>query len=258
MIGLDVLEDALVVRDDERAHLGADEAVDAVRDDPQGVDVEARVGLVEHRDLRAQHRHLQDLEALLLAAGEPVVEVAARHRAVDLQQLHVLLQLLAELRDADGVVLAVRPALAVRVDGHAQEVRDGDAGNRVRVLEAEEETGARPLVRLQLEQVLAHEQDLALGGLVAGVAHQHVRERGLAGAVRPHDRVDLPARHLEVDAAQDLLVGVRDLGVQVPDDEVGQVRRSQSSVNSREVRPCSLDGPGCLYPRRPAPVTCGE
>ena len=72
----DVVEDALVVRDHERAHLGADELVDAVRDDPQRVDVEPRVGLVEHRDPRLQHRHLQDLDPLLLAAGEAVVQVA--------------------------------------------------------------------------------------------------------------------------------------------------------------------------------------
>ena len=41
------------------------------------VDVEAGVGLVEDRDLRLQHRHLQDLRALLFATGEPVIDVAA-------------------------------------------------------------------------------------------------------------------------------------------------------------------------------------
>ena len=45
------------------------------------------VGLVEHRDLRLEHRHLQDLGALLLAAGEAVVEVARGERAVDVEQL---------------------------------------------------------------------------------------------------------------------------------------------------------------------------
>ena len=50
------------------AELEADELLDAVRNDAQGVDVEPGVGLVEHRDARLQHRHLQDLDALLLAA----------------------------------------------------------------------------------------------------------------------------------------------------------------------------------------------
>ena len=39
----------------------------------QRVDVEARVGLVEHRQLRLEHRHLEDLVALLFAAGEALV-----------------------------------------------------------------------------------------------------------------------------------------------------------------------------------------
>src|SRR5205085_9615164 len=72
-VGGDVVEDALVVRDDERAHLRADELLYAAGDDAERVDVEAAVRLVEHRNARLQHRHLQDLDALLLAAREPVV-----------------------------------------------------------------------------------------------------------------------------------------------------------------------------------------
>ena len=48
----------------------------AVGHDAQRVDVEARVGLVEHGQLRVEHGHLQDLVALLLAAGEALVQVA--------------------------------------------------------------------------------------------------------------------------------------------------------------------------------------
>ena len=40
----------------------------------QRVDVEAGIGLVEHRELRLQQRHLQDLVALLLAAGEADID----------------------------------------------------------------------------------------------------------------------------------------------------------------------------------------
>ena len=76
---LDVVQDALVVGDDQRAHADLRvQRVDALGDDAQGVDVEARVGLVEHGDLGLEHRHLQDLAALLLAAREAVVEMAAR------------------------------------------------------------------------------------------------------------------------------------------------------------------------------------
>ena len=77
LVGLDHVEDALVVGDDQDAHVGAGEAVDAVGDGPQRVDVEAGVGLVEDRHRGAQQRQLEHLHALLLAAGEALVQVAA-------------------------------------------------------------------------------------------------------------------------------------------------------------------------------------
>ena len=44
-----------------------------------------------------QHEHLEDLEPLLLAAGEAVVEVAAGEARVHLEVRHARQQLLAEL-----------------------------------------------------------------------------------------------------------------------------------------------------------------
>src|SRR3954447_6260060 len=111
VVGPDVVEDALVVRDHEHAEIRAGQRVHALRDDPQRVDVEAGVGLVEDRELGLQHRHLEDLEALLLAAREPVVEVAARERLVDLEQLQRGAELVAELLCGDRVVDAVGAAL---------------------------------------------------------------------------------------------------------------------------------------------------
>ena len=49
----------------------------------QRVDVQAGVGLVEDRDLRLEQLQLQDLVALLLAAGEALVDVALGERRVD-------------------------------------------------------------------------------------------------------------------------------------------------------------------------------
>ncbi len=103
------------MRDHERAHLRADERVDALGDDAQRVDVEARVGLVEDRDPRLQHRHLEDLDALLLPAREPVVQVALRELARHLEVRHRVEQLGAELLDRDRVLLAaVRRPFASR------------------------------------------------------------------------------------------------------------------------------------------------
>jgi hypothetical protein len=239
LIGLNVIEDALVVRDDQRAHVGTDQAVDAVGDDAQRVDVEARVGLVKDRNLGLEHCHLQDLEALLLAAGEPVVERARGHRLIDLEQLHCLLDLLAKLGDADRVVDTVWSTLAVRVDGHANEVRNRYTRHGKGILEGEKQASARALIGSQVEQVGALEQHLALGHLVAGMSHQYVAEGRLARAIRAHDRVDLTLGHLQIDPLQDLCVGSGDVGVQVANNEIGH-GCSWGIGRSDELRVCRL------------------
>ena len=93
--------------DHERARLGADQLVDAVGDG-RSASMSSRVGLVEHGDLRLQQRHLQDLDPLLLAAGEAVVQVALREFARHLQPLHRGEDLGAELLDRDRSSLPPR------------------------------------------------------------------------------------------------------------------------------------------------------
>ena len=181
-VGLDVAQDARVVRDQQDAEAGVRlGAVDALGDDLERVDVEAGVGLVEHRELRLQQLELQDLVALLLAAREALVDVALGERRVHLEVRHRLAHVLDPA--ADRRRLAVDRGL-----GGAEEVRDGDAGDLDRVLHREEEAGAGALVDRHLEHVLAVEEDLALDDVVLRVAGDRVGERRLAGAVRAHDR----------------------------------------------------------------------
>ena len=67
------------MRDREHAEAGlAGHRLDAAGDVAQRVDVEAGVDLVEDRELRLEHRELQRLGALLLAARELVVHAARR------------------------------------------------------------------------------------------------------------------------------------------------------------------------------------
>ena len=77
-VGHDVIEQPLVVRHDDDRAIGPAHGVDAFGDSLQGVDVEARIGLVENRELRLQHGHLQYLVALLPAAWEAAELAAAR------------------------------------------------------------------------------------------------------------------------------------------------------------------------------------
>ena len=214
-VGLDVSQDARVVGDEQHAETGVRlRAVDALGDDLERVDVEAGVGLVEHREVRLQQLELQDLVALLLAAREALVDVALGERLVHPEVRHRLATSLTQVR-TDGR-LAVDRGLR-----GAEEVRDGHAGDLDGVLHREEEAGAGTRVDRHLEHVLAVEQDLALDDVVLRVAGDRVGERGLAGAVRAHDRVDLALLDDEVDAAEDLaraLVGL-DVDVQVLDLE---------------------------------------
>src|SRR5918998_4154712 len=74
-IRLYVPEDPLVVRDDYRGELRPAQLVHTPRDYLQRVDVQPRVGLVHDGESGFEHEHLQDLVALLLAAGEALVQI---------------------------------------------------------------------------------------------------------------------------------------------------------------------------------------
>ena len=126
---------------------------------------------------------------------------------------------LTSLRNAAGVEFRLAAVLADGVDGGAQEVGVGDAGDLDGILEGEEDAFAGALLGVHVEQVLALEEDLALGDLVGVAAGEDAGERALAGAVGPHDGVDLAGVDLEVDAAEDFLVV--DAGVEVVDGEHG-------------------------------------
>jgi hypothetical protein len=105
------------------------------------VDVETRVGLVEHGDFGLEQGHLEHLVPLLLAAGEAFVEIALLEAVVHPEALAPRHDLHAHLEDR--VVLdALAPSHRL-----AQEVEHGDAGHLFGVLEAEEQAPGRPLRR---------------------------------------------------------------------------------------------------------------
>ena len=87
-VGAQLLEQARVVRDREHAEVVfGGHRLDAAGDVAQGVDVEAAVDLVEHRELRLEHRELQGLGALLLATGELDVDAAFEELLRDAESL---------------------------------------------------------------------------------------------------------------------------------------------------------------------------
>ena len=194
-----LVEQALVVGDQHDAHVRAlfADGVDTPSDDAQGVDVEAGVGLVEDRQLRLEDRHLHDLVALLLAAGEPLVEVAVDERRVHPEPLGPLHRGEAQLEHGQVDALACRQRLA-------QELDDRDAGNLLGVLEGEEHARLGPFVGRPVADVVAVEGDRPRRDLVLGRPHQRRRERALAGPVGAHHGVDLAGADGQVEAANDV------------------------------------------------------
>jgi hypothetical protein len=196
--------------DDEHRALLAAKGIHAVRHNTHGIDVEAGIGLIEHAKRRLQQSHLQHLISLLLAAGEAHVKRPAQHLHVDLESLRFLLHQAQEVGRRQLLLPAGFPH---RVHGTAQEGHGGDAGDLHRVLERQEHAGDGALGRVHLQQVHAIPGDGAFGDFVVLVAGEHVSERRLAGAVRPHDGVHLAPGQREVEAFQDL--AAVDIGVKV-------------------------------------------
>ena len=199
MVGLHVAEQPLVVGDQEDGVVVGVEGVDAFGDDAEGVDVEAGVGFVHDGDPGLEQAELEDFGALLLAAGEAVVDVAADELLVHLEAGEDVVEQLAELADGDF-------GAAAGADGAAEEVDHGDAGDVGGVLEGEEEAGACALVGGEFEHFIAVHADGAAVDGVAGVAHDGVGEGALAGAVGAHDGVDLAGPEGEGEPLHDLLV----------------------------------------------------
>ena len=91
---------------------------------------------------------------------------------------------------AQPLVDAVVGRAARRVAA-VDEVADRHARDLDRVLHGEEQAARGALPRREAEELLAVERDRAGGDRVVAAAHQHVRQRRLARAVRAHDRVHL-------------------------------------------------------------------
>ena len=188
------------MRDEEDAQLGTIGAhlLHTAGDDLQGVDVESGVGLIEDGEVGLEDRHLQDLVALLLPAGEALVEVAVAEGGIHVEALHPLHDRQAQLEDRQVDALAGRQGLA-------QEVDDRDARDLLGVLEGEEHPRLAAHVGRPRRDVLALEEEAPGRHLVVRVAEEGVGERRLPRAVGAHQGVHLARQHCQLDALEDLL-----------------------------------------------------
>ena len=178
---------------------------------------ESILGLVEDGILRLEHHQLEDLAALLFAAGEAFVDEAGGELPVHLEGVHLRVELGIVGLGVEGRTLG----LAGDNRG-ADEVGDGHTRDFARVLEREEETRAGDDIRLEADDLFAVEEGFARLHGVVGMAGEDLGERALTGAVRPHDGVHFAFRDREGKILQDRAVA--DGGVEILDDE--RVRHS--------------------------------
>ncbi len=138
--------------DEDHGVVGRPESVDAVRDDPERVDVEAGVGLVQNGELGLEHGQLEDFVSFLLTAREALVHGATDEALVHLHERELLSQDREELDRVELLLTLARPDLVHR---GLQELRGAHAGDLNRVLERQKHPGAGAVLGRQLEQVLA-------------------------------------------------------------------------------------------------------
>ena len=131
-VGHDVIQQPLVMGDDHRGILGRMEFRDARSDDAQRVDIQARIGLVENGQLRVEHRHLENLVFLLLAARETLVDGPRSELRRQLDDGTLFTHQSQELSGRKRLLTAV---FALFVDGYLHEVGHRDARNLDRILE---------------------------------------------------------------------------------------------------------------------------
>ena len=91
-------------------------------------------------------------------------------------------------------------------------------------MEGQKQPGPRALVGLEFEDRLAIEQHVAGRDGIVGVARDRLGERGFAGAIGPHDGMDLATADGERDAFDDFLV--TDGDVEIFDFELRTWRKS--------------------------------
>ena len=180
-----------------------------------------------------EHAELQRLVALLLAAGEVDVDGAVEEAVVEADALGLG-------DDPVGHVGGVAPA-GRRRPPRARRPRPrpgtsvGYCMARNRPAWARSH-GARPS-RSTPSRVTEPAEHL-----VAGPAHDHVRQRRLARAVRAHDGVDLAGADGEVDPLEDLLAG--HAGPQAADLEHVVGHATTTSI-------CAVDDAGLVHGHRP-------
>jgi len=131
--------------------------------------------------------------------------------------LHHLQPLVHQILESEGVEFLLALLLPPGIGGDPQKLEIAHAGNFHRVLEAQEQADAGPLLGIKLQQISAAVGHRSTGDGVGGVTGKNLGEGALAAAVAPHHRMDLTGPQGQVDAVKNGLI--RNAGAQIADIE---------------------------------------
>ena len=192
-VGTQLVEQPAVVGDGEHPESLVGEGLDPLGAVPQRIDVETRVQFVKDGDTWAQHCELQRLAALLLTARQVHIERTVQQALVETDTFRLRPH---DSRDRGWVVAAS----SERRLEHVVELHPGDLDG---VLQSQEQTGLGAFPRLHCQQVHTVQGHRPTGDLVTGTAGEHVRQRGLAGPVGTHHRMNLTGADDQIHTTQD-------------------------------------------------------
>src|SRR5262245_42082302 len=125
-VGYDVVEQALIMRDDHKRSLRRAQPVDTFGHDLERVDVETGIGFIEHAQTWLEQRHLQDFVALLFATRKPDIDATPEHVLVDAELARDFAYAFEKFRSQ---YLGLPAPLALGIERGAQKCHRGNAGD---------------------------------------------------------------------------------------------------------------------------------
>ena len=198
-VGLNVVEQSLVVRNHDGGIVGAFECVHPLRHNSQGIDIESAIGFVEDAQSGFEHRHLENFVALFLTARKTLVHGTRRQFVVELDHGALFAHQFQKFGCAKWLLVKI---FALFVDGGTHKVDHRHTRYFHRILKTEKQAFVGAVFRRKRQQIFAIEFHFASGHGVSGVAGEHGAQRTFPRPIRTHNGVHFSRANGEVDSFQ--------------------------------------------------------
>ena len=163
-IRLDVIQQTLIVRDYDSGILRSPQLVHAMRHDTQGIDIQTTIRLIQDRQFRLQHRHLEDLVPFFLSTA------TAGQFIIQLDDRTFLTHQFQEVRSRNRFQTVI---FTVLVQRRTHKVHHTNSRDLDRILEAQENTLTATILGRKIQQILTVEDNLSFRYLKSGITYQY-------------------------------------------------------------------------------------